>query len=66
MVTHLGILAWRIPLIEEPGSLWPIVSQRVEHHYFNLACTQEVCMHMAVGVGGRQKLRKYFEDASRK
>ena len=27
MATHLGILAWRIPSIEEPGGLQPMGSQ---------------------------------------
>ena len=29
MATHSSILAWRIPQTEEPGSLWPTVSQRI-------------------------------------
>ena len=29
--THSSILAWRIPLIEEPGRLWPIGLHRVGH-----------------------------------
>ena len=32
MATHSSILAWRIPSTEEPGWLWPIGSQRVEHN----------------------------------
>ena len=31
MVTHSGILAWRIPWMEEPGRLQSMGSQRVEH-----------------------------------
>ena len=31
MATHYSILAWRIPLIEEPGRLKFIESQRVGH-----------------------------------
>ena len=31
MATHSSILAWRIPLIEEPGSLQSIGLQRVKH-----------------------------------
>ena len=31
MVTCSGILAWRIPLTEEPGGLQSIGSQRVRH-----------------------------------
>ena len=32
MVTHPGILAWRIPCTEEPGGLQPTGLQRVRHH----------------------------------
>ena len=31
MVTHSGILAWRVPWIEEPGGLQSMVSQRIRH-----------------------------------
>ena len=31
MATHSGILAWRIPLTEEPGGLLSVRSHRVEH-----------------------------------
>ena len=31
MATHSNILAWRIPLTEEPGRLQSMVSQRVGH-----------------------------------
>ena len=31
MATHSSILAWRIPLTEEPGGLQSMKSQRVEH-----------------------------------
>ena len=31
MVTHSGILAWRIPWMEEPGRLQSMGSQRVGH-----------------------------------
>ena len=31
MATHSSILAWRIPWIEEPGSLQPMELQRVGH-----------------------------------
>ena len=31
IATHSGILAWRIPWIEEPGGLQSMGSQRVEH-----------------------------------
>ena len=31
LATHSNILAWRIPLTEEPGGLWSEGSQRVGH-----------------------------------
>ena len=31
MATHCSILAWKIPLTEEPGRLQSTGSQRVEH-----------------------------------
>ena len=31
MVTHSGVLDWRIPWTEEPGRLQPMGSQRVRH-----------------------------------
>ena len=31
MATHSSILAWKIPLTEEPGGLQSIVLQRVGH-----------------------------------
>ena len=31
MATHSNILAWRIPLAEEPGGLQSMGSQRVRH-----------------------------------
>ena len=31
MATHPSILAWRIPLREEPSRLQPMESQRVSH-----------------------------------
>ena len=38
MVTHSGILAWRIPRTEEPGRLQSMGSQRVTH---DLATNQQ-------------------------
>ena len=32
MATHSSILAWEIPLTEEPGGLQPARSQRVRHN----------------------------------
>ena len=37
MATHSNILAWRIPWTEEPGGLQPVSSQRVGHHWNDLA-----------------------------
>ena len=31
MATHSSVLAWRIPLTEEPGGLQSMGSQRVRH-----------------------------------
>ena len=31
MATHSNILAWEIPLTEEPDRLWPMGLQRVGH-----------------------------------
>ena len=33
MATHCSILAWRIPLTEEPGGLQSMGLQRVEHDW---------------------------------
>ena len=38
--THSSVLAWRMPLTEEPGGLWPIGSKRVGHDLGDLARTQ--------------------------
>ena len=37
MVTHSSILAWRIPLTEEPGGLQSLGSHRIGHNWSNLA-----------------------------
>ena len=39
MVTHLSILAWRIPRTEEPGGLQSIGLQSVGHNWSDLTCT---------------------------
>ena len=39
MATHSSILAWRIPLTEEPGGLQSMGSQRVRQ-------TQQLTMHV--------------------
>ena len=33
MATHFSILAWKIPWMEEPGSLQSMGSQRVRHDF---------------------------------
>ena len=40
MATHSNILAWRIPLTEEPGGLRSMESQRVGHSLE----TEHACM----------------------
>ena len=41
MATHSGILAWRIPWTEKPGSLQSMGSQRVGHDWRNRNSTKE-------------------------
>ena len=43
--THSSILAWRIPLTEEPGGLQSIGSQRVRHDWIDL-----VYIHISIYV----------------
>ena len=38
--THSSVLAWKSPWTEEPGGLQFVGSQRVEHDWSDLACTQ--------------------------
>ena len=38
--THSSVLAWRMPLTEEPGGLWPIGPKRVGHDLGDLTRTQ--------------------------
>ena len=52
-MTHSSVLAWRTPGTEEPGGLWPIVSQRVRHDRSDLACLRvymSTQMHMPMCV----------------
>ena len=42
MTTHFSILAWRIPWTDEPDRVQSIGSQRVGHHWSNLACMQKL------------------------
>ena len=69
MATHSGILAWRIPWIEEPGRPQSVGSQRVGHDLATeWAC---ICIHISMmkkskkmvhtrfrtefGLGGRER-----------
>ena len=47
MVTHSGILAWRILWTEEPGGLLSIGSHRVRHYWSDLACMHALETAMA-------------------
>ena len=38
MATHSSILAWEIPLAEEPDGLQSMGSQRVEHNWAQHTC----------------------------
>ena len=38
MMTQSSIHAWRIPLSEQPGRLWPTESQHVGHNWNDLVC----------------------------
>ena len=48
MATHSSILAWKIPLTEEPGGLQSIGSQRVGHDWSDLACMHTVVYRMNI------------------
>ena len=54
MATHSNILAWRIPLRQEPGGLQFIGSQTDLHNRSNLACTYYVlcfiCIHPGLSI----------------
>ena len=45
MTIHSSILAWRILMIEEPGILQSIESQRVKHDWSDLAYLSDLGMH---------------------
>ena len=44
MATHSGILAWRIPWMEEPGKLQSMGSQRVRHDGVTSTLTSRVAI----------------------
>ena len=50
--THPSVLAWRIPLTEEPGGLQSIRSQRVRHDWSDLTCN--TCIYREVEPAIRQ------------
>ena len=50
--THPSVLAWRIPLTEEPGRLQSIRSQRVRHDWSDLTCN--TCIYREVEPAIRQ------------
>ena len=52
MATHSSILAWRIPLTEEPGGLQPMGLQRVGHNW--------VTQHTALSVDNQCSLLFVF------
>ena len=43
MATHSNILAWRIPMTEEPGGLQSMGSQRVRHNWATKHSTAQEC-----------------------
>ena len=45
MATHFSILAWRIPLTQEPGRLQLMGSQRVRHDWATKRSTAQVSQH---------------------
>ena len=47
MTTHCGILAWRIPWMEEPGGLQSMGSLRVGDNWSDLACIHALEKEMA-------------------
>ena len=48
MTTHSSVLAWRIPLTEEPGGLQSIGFQRVGLDWSDLASTHHIFVHSSV------------------
>ena len=46
MATPSNILAWRIPWTDEPGRLESMGSQRVRHHWSDLAHTHGLSCHL--------------------
>ena len=59
MVTHSGILAWRIPWTEEPGGLQPMGLQRVRCHQAHRQAVLIATFDKDVNKEGRKE-RKLF------
>ena len=57
---HSSILAWRIPLTEEPGRLQSMRSQGVGHNWSNLACIRQILHYVFMN----KLLLSPFHDAS--
>ena len=57
---HSSILAWRIPLTEEPGRLQSMRSQGVGHNWSNLACIRQILHYVFMN----KLLLSPFQDAS--
>ena len=47
MAIHSSVLAWKIPLAEEPGGLQSVGSHRVGHDWSDLAAAAEYIMRDA-------------------
>ena len=52
MATHASILAWRIPMTEEPGGLQSMGLKRVGHNLCDQHTEQLLVISAAVGWGG--------------
>ena len=60
MATHSGILAWKIPWMEEPGGLQSVGSQRVRQDWvISLSLSMEIEPHAAIAIDLQQPLREF-------
>ena len=60
MTTHSSVLAWEIPWTEEPGGLWSMGLQRIEHneqltHIILIIGNAIWCSHCGKQYGGSLK-----------
>ena len=70
MANHSSILAWRIPMKEEPGRLQPMGSQRVRHdwatkHSKGLTCLdagERLAPEQQKGLGGWERRRENLRN----